>query len=93
MLQLPAANVHMSMLYIVHTARLNGLLVPCLQVGWYQLCGGLNAPANQDAADGSMCCPSGAQCMRINEWHWQCDHGSGPAPGPSPGGSCQQQVR
>ena len=48
------------------------------ELKWGQQCGGKGGSCQQDGqcVDGpwqGWKCPSGAQCVRRNEWHWQCD--------------------
>ncbi len=59
------------------------------ELKWGQQCGGKGGSCQQDGqcvdAPWQGCkCPTGSQCVRRNEWHWQCD----PLPAPiSSGGS------
>jgi hypothetical protein len=54
------------------------------QVNIWELCGGLNSRAQANAADPSLCCPSGSTCNSMNDWYWQCQPGGPAGASPSP---------
>ncbi len=43
-----------------------------MQVPLWAECGGKGSVATADAASASACCPVNSQCLRVNEFYWQC---------------------